>query len=252
MRRAWSLLAWSGRPTSPRRSPAITCRAGDRGHAGPPDPPPGETVIGKPGVCSSCGRPIRWAVTSANHKPVPLAPDPVPGGNIILIPGVVEQDPLHGPVQMARQLRRDEQPPAGVDRYQPHFASCPFGARHRRSQRPGQPARRTPDLPGAPRRYPPRRGVPGRGRLPRPGPGRAPSRRPPFTPGGGRRRVLPARRAVSAPGDRARADRASALLALRPGRAMPVPRPARQPLAQGRAVGAVAGMTRASHGADAW
>jgi hypothetical protein len=73
-------------------------------------------------VCRSCGAPIRWAVTRATGARIPLNPEPVPGGNI-----VVEASGF------VRVLGRGEEAPPGA-RFVSHFVTCPFAAAHRKAR----------------------------------------------------------------------------------------------------------------------
>lgn len=68
--------------------------------------------------CSSCGAPIRWAMT-ANGKPMPLDFEPVSNGNVVV---------RHGRAIIAGMtiLEPNEL------RYVSHFATCPNAASHRR------------------------------------------------------------------------------------------------------------------------
>lgn len=74
-------------------------------------------------LCRSCGAPIAWATTT-NGKPMPLDPDPVPNGNVVIgIDGV------------AMVFARTGQVPKGFDRFRSHFATCPEAAKFRRGDR---------------------------------------------------------------------------------------------------------------------
>jgi len=73
----------------------------------------------KPDHCRSCGAPIRWAITAANGKSIPLDRDPVDGGNVILVEGVAYMN---------------ANPDLFTDaRYVSHFATCPEANRWRQS-----------------------------------------------------------------------------------------------------------------------
>jgi hypothetical protein len=77
--------------------------------------------------CRSCGAAIRWAVT-ATGKRIPLDPEPVDGGNI-----VIDNSGPHGPI--ATVVGKATQPGLFGDdspRYVSHFATCPNADRHRR------------------------------------------------------------------------------------------------------------------------
>lgn len=76
-------------------------------------------------ACRSCGQEILWAVTAAKGRRIPLDPEPVPDGNVILVQvttGVTE----------AVVLRAEDRPAAGKARYVSHFSTCPQAAQHRR------------------------------------------------------------------------------------------------------------------------
>lgn len=63
--------------------------------------------------CRDCKKPIRWATTRRGSK-MPLDPDPVPDGNVVLeVDGV------------ARVLSRGEQHQGPGARYASHFNTCP-------------------------------------------------------------------------------------------------------------------------------
>jgi hypothetical protein len=68
--------------------------------------------------CSSCHQRILWAKTSRGEN-IPLNPEPIVGGNLDLVDGVV----------------RYVQPSGGVKLYTSHFASCPCADAHRKERR---------------------------------------------------------------------------------------------------------------------
>lgn len=70
--------------------------------------------------CGSCGAPVTWAKTAAG-KVIPLDPEPVANGNVLLRDGVAI---VFGAKSGA--------PPAGERRYKSHFATCAQAAQHRR------------------------------------------------------------------------------------------------------------------------
>ena len=82
--------------------------------------------------CRSCFQPIRWVETE-NGKRMPLDPDPVPGGNVIIDREGVGQAP-----PVVRVLSSAGQTMIGFDAelltYVSHFATCPNAADHRRSR----------------------------------------------------------------------------------------------------------------------
>lgn len=76
--------------------------------------------------CKSCQAPIRWGRTEKG-KGVPLDPEPVSDGNLLLDPDagmvLVGGNPVAElPV---RHLRRGEDPGPDATRYRSHFATCP-------------------------------------------------------------------------------------------------------------------------------
>ena len=73
-------------------------------------------------ACRSCGAPIKWARTPKGRR-IPLDPDPVPDGNIVLRGGVAHVD---GPA--AGGFFDD----GAGERYVSHFATCPNARSHRR------------------------------------------------------------------------------------------------------------------------
>lgn len=78
--------------------------------------------------CRSCDADIVW-VTLPSGKHCPLDPQPVPGGNVVL---VGPRDA--GGEQQARTLSRDELSGDGWQgaRYVTHFKTCPNAAEHRK------------------------------------------------------------------------------------------------------------------------
>ncbi len=69
-------------------------------------------------ACKTCKRPIRWA-KSVHGRLLPLDPEPVAGGNLVLDDQGV-----------ARVLRPEV--PYGGPRYTSHFVTCPQAREHRR------------------------------------------------------------------------------------------------------------------------
>lgn len=77
--------------------------------------------------CRSCGAPIRWAVT-ATGKRIPLDPEPVDGGNVLL------HEPIDGGESIATVVGKAPAPSLFGDdapRYVSHFATCPNADQHR-------------------------------------------------------------------------------------------------------------------------
>jgi hypothetical protein len=64
--------------------------------------------------CRECGQPIRWARTERGRT-IPLDRDPVPNGNLVLLP--VSGEAVH--------LRAGAAVEPGTLRYVSHFATCP-------------------------------------------------------------------------------------------------------------------------------
>jgi hypothetical protein len=69
--------------------------------------------------CRSCKAPVRWVITAANGKRMPLDPEPVQDGNV-WIEGMQDGVPL---VQVA--LSGDGVPRNVPIRYVSHFVTCP-------------------------------------------------------------------------------------------------------------------------------
>lgn len=89
------------------------------------------------GTCRSCGAPVRWVKTNTG-RPMPLDPEPVPTGNVVMCLG------------LAHVLREDRDPQ--VERFNAHFVTCPHAAQHRKPRtrpKPVQPVPHTPDGPPA-------------------------------------------------------------------------------------------------------
>lgn len=72
-------------------------------------------------TCRACGAPIRWAITTAKGRRIPLDPEPRPDGN------------LHLDYYVDYIAKDDPAPPPASQRYVAHFATCPKRARRRRS-----------------------------------------------------------------------------------------------------------------------
>lgn len=79
-------------------------------------------MIAPLGTCRGCGAKFRWARTEGRGKPIPLDPDPVPDGNIVVTDGGI-----------AHFLRATEM--ATGPRYVSHFSTCPKSAHFRRTLR---------------------------------------------------------------------------------------------------------------------
>lgn len=73
--------------------------------------------------CRSCGAPILWAKTAAG-KPIPLNPDPVNTGNIVIRMGPQEGGWVaHYETKAAREERMRDRPAESA--YTSHFSNCP-------------------------------------------------------------------------------------------------------------------------------
>lgn len=104
----------------------------------PPDPD--RARLEGPYLCRSCNAPIRWAVSEASGKRIPLDPEPSEDGNI------VETGRTHPTgVAMVRYLKKSQQPAMAnllalatggpelpAPRYVTHFATCPNAEQHRK------------------------------------------------------------------------------------------------------------------------
>ena len=75
--------------------------------------------------CRGCHALIRWAKSETTGKPIPIDPEPVPAGNIVVTARGI-----------AHFLKKGEEPT--VPTYVSHFSTCP--ARDRFKKRPPQPA----------------------------------------------------------------------------------------------------------------
>lgn len=82
--------------------------------------------------CRSCQRPVIWAITATNLRPMPVDPEPTQGGNVALEPRPDGQQPLARVISVAKQFGRR-------DLRTSHFATCPEAGQWRTRTR-----RRTP------------------------------------------------------------------------------------------------------------
>lgn len=78
---------------------------------------------GNRGECRGCGNPLLWVETE-HGRPMPLDPDPVPGGNVVIDASGV-----------AIVFARAGQAPKRFDRYVPHAKTCPAAGASRRRGR---------------------------------------------------------------------------------------------------------------------
>ncbi len=72
-------------------------------------------------TCRSCGARVRWAVTPAGKR-MPVDPEPVEGGNLLLS---LDDPPVARVVDPSQLVIDDGQ------RFRSHFASCPNADAHR-------------------------------------------------------------------------------------------------------------------------
>lgn len=72
-------------------------------------------------ACRSCGAPVVWVLTEGGNR-MPVDPDPVEGGNIVL----TRENESDG-TPLAAYAKADP----GVMRHVSHFATCPSAAQHR-------------------------------------------------------------------------------------------------------------------------
>ena len=77
-------------------------------------------------TCRSCDAAIRWAVSDASGKRMPIDAEPVPAGNLAVR--------LDEGVLRARSAPADAKLSAGEKRGVSHFATCPDADQHRRSK----------------------------------------------------------------------------------------------------------------------
>jgi hypothetical protein len=72
-----------------------------------------------------CGAPMAWFKSEASRAPMPLDPDPVPDGNIVIRNGlaVVVGNDLMAPTANE-----------GEPRYKSHFATCPNAKKFRKKK----------------------------------------------------------------------------------------------------------------------
>lgn len=96
----------------------------------------------KPDRCDSCAAPVRWAVTAAKHKPIPLDFEPVEPrtrGALVLIGETAfgRLDAVHRLMDMFSVPEADADHLAATDYewYVAHFATCPKAELHRKGRR---------------------------------------------------------------------------------------------------------------------
>lgn len=76
-------------------------------------------------ACSSCGKEVMWVITEASNKRMPLNPQLVMGGNVIVVDKADSRTPV------VRVLKKAEVDPERAA-YVSHFADCPGAATHRK------------------------------------------------------------------------------------------------------------------------
>ncbi|WP_026874277.1 hypothetical protein [Jiangella gansuensis] len=93
------------------------------------------------GRCESCGAPVRWAVTAANRRPIPLDPEPVEPrtrGALVLIGETAygRRDAAARLMAMFAESEADADHRAMTDYawHVAHFATCPKAHHHRRNR----------------------------------------------------------------------------------------------------------------------
>ena len=69
--------------------------------------------------CRSCGAPVRWVITEANDRRMPIDPEPVEDGNVWVIE-IRQGTPIVGVA-----LTGDAVPASVPLRYVSHFVTCP-------------------------------------------------------------------------------------------------------------------------------
>jgi hypothetical protein len=83
------------------------------------------------GTCRSCGAPILWVKTEAG-KAIPLDPDPIEGGNIIISVQGRGVEVAHVETEIEKRARLACPIPAGRTAFISHFATCPQAKKWRR------------------------------------------------------------------------------------------------------------------------
>jgi len=78
--------------------------------------------------CRSCGAKIVWAKVHITETPIPLDPDPVPNGNIVLL----RKRPY---VEVASTNQIKDAKKNGTDLYVTHFVTCPSGDKWKHGRR---------------------------------------------------------------------------------------------------------------------
>lgn len=69
-------------------------------------------------TCRSCHQPVRWVITNAKGRRMPLDPEPVPDGNVWI-------DHIEGGVPVVEvALTHDDVPRSVALTYVSHFVTC--------------------------------------------------------------------------------------------------------------------------------
>lgn len=77
--------------------------------------------------CRSCGADVRWCITAASGKRMPVDVEPVPDGNVWV-------DRIEQGTPIVEVVLTGADVPANIAlRYQSHFVSCPDSASWRRT-----------------------------------------------------------------------------------------------------------------------
>ena len=91
----------------------------------------------RPVICSSCGRPILWAIVAASGRRMPVDLLPSSTGTVYL--SYADESTVVGDGVrcssgdlIARILSREDAQDPTVPRYVSHFATCPNATQHRR------------------------------------------------------------------------------------------------------------------------
>lgn len=77
--------------------------------------------------CRGCGAPMRWAQNISTGRNIPIDPEPVEDGNLVMV------KPRVGGALQVRPLKAgDPGPDPSVPRYVAHFATCAMADQFRR------------------------------------------------------------------------------------------------------------------------
>lgn len=78
--------------------------------------------------CRSCGAAVAWVITAPKGKRMPIDPEPVADGNIILQLGAVNSQVPPLATTLAKGASTE------LPRYKSHFATCPNAKQHRKKK----------------------------------------------------------------------------------------------------------------------